>query len=118
MELSNTFIENILQPIQSHYKKEVSIISSTDMSMDFKILGEPTMFVGNWINENLEYDQIILKEWDEVTDRRLMITEKELMSGSVYCSYNPKHNRKDYLMSYIDNNQTKYQDVIYDGERI
>ena len=118
MELSNTFIENILQPIQNHYKKEVSIISSTDMSMDFKILGEPTMFVGNWINENLEYDQIILKEWDEVTDRRLMITEKELMSGRVYCSYNPKHNRKDYLMSYIDNNQTKYQDVIYDGERI
>ena len=26
--------------------------------------------------------------------------------------------RKDYLMSYIDNNQTKYQDVIYEGDRI
>ena len=41
-----------------------------------------------------------------------MITEKDLMSGWVYCSYNPKHNRKDSLMSYEDNNQTKYQDVI------
>ena len=121
MELSNIFVENILQPIQNHFNKfnkEVSIISTTDMSVDFKIPTIATKYVGDWINDNLEYDQIILKDWNEVTDRRLLITEKDLMSGLVYCSYNPKHNRKDYLMSYEDNNQTKYQDVIYEGDRI
>jgi len=111
------FMEKILQPIRNHFKKEVSIISTEDMSVDFKTSITPTKWVGDWINENLEYDQIILKDWNEVTDRRLMITEKDLMSGSVHCSYNPKHNRKDYLMSYKEDNKTKYQDVIYDGDR-
>jgi hypothetical protein len=46
-----------------------------------------------------------------------MITAKDLMSGWVHCSYNLENNRKDYLMSYKDNNQTKYRDVIYEGDR-
>ena len=112
------FVENILHPIQNHFKKEVSLISTEDMSVDFKISDIPTKWVGDWINDNLEYDQIILKDWNEVTDRRLLITEKDLMSGWVHCSYNPQNNRKDYLMSYKDNNQTKYRDVIYEGDRV
>ena len=67
MELSNIFVENILQPIQNHFNKfnkEVSIISTTDMSVDFKIPTIATKYVGDWINDNLEYDQIILKYWN------------------------------------------------------
>ena len=116
--MKNIFIEKIMNPIKNHFAEEISIIDTGDMSVDFKTSMTPTKWVGDWINDNLEYDQIILKEWNEVTDRRLMITEKDLMSGWVYCSYNPKHNRKDYLMSYKDNNQTKYQDVIYEGDRV
>ena len=111
------FIENILHPIQNRFKKGISIISTTDMSVDFKTSITPTKWVGDWINENLEYDQIILKDWNEVTDRRLMITDKDLMSGSVHCSYSLKNNRKQYLMSYKEDGKTKYQDVIYEGDR-
>tara|TARA_R110002051_G_scaffold187737_1_gene257333 strand:- start:120 stop:473 length:354 start_codon:yes stop_codon:yes gene_type:complete len=117
VQSSTIFIEKILQPIQNRFKKEVSIIDTGDMSMDFKIPTVPTKWVGDWINDNLEYDQIILKDWNEVTDRRLMITDKDLMSGWVHCSYSLKNNRKQYLMSYKEDGKTKYQDVIYKGDR-
>ena len=113
--------EMILQPIRDHFGQVVSVSSgyrspelcvaigsSTQSqhargeSADFEIFGVSNKELADYINENLDYDQLILEYWKG---------EDEPNSGWVHCSYTNGNNRKQYLRAYKENGSTKYEPV-------
>ena len=113
--------EMILQPIRDHFGQVVSVSSgyrSQDLCVaigsstqsqhakgqasDFEIFGVSNKELADWINENLDYDQLILEYWKG---------EDEPNSGWVHCSYTNGNNRKQYLRAYKENGSTKYEPV-------
>ena len=113
--------EMILQPIRDHFGQVVSVssgyrspelcvaIGSSTQSQhargeacDFEIFGVSNKELADYIDENLDYDQLILEYWKE----------SDPNSGWVHCSYTDGSNRKQYLRAYRDeNNKTCYQPV-------
>ncbi len=113
--------EMILQPIRDHFGQVVSVssgyrspelcvaIGSSTQSQhakgeasDFEIFGVSNKELADWIDENLDYDQLILEYWKG---------EDEPNSGWVHCSFNTQGNRKQYLRAYKENGSTKYEPV-------
>ena len=113
--------EMILQPIRDHFGQVVSVssgyrsqelcvaIGSSTQSQhakgqasDFEIFGVSNKELADWIDENLDYDQLILEYWKG---------EDEPNSGWVHCSYTNGSNRKQYLRAYKENGSTKYEPV-------
>jgi zinc D-Ala-D-Ala carboxypeptidase len=114
--------EMILQPIRDHFGQVVSVssgyrspelcvaIGSSTKSQhargeacDFEIFGVSNKELADYINEHLDYDQLILEYWKG---------EDEPNSGWVHCSYTNGSNRKQYLKAYKDeNNKTCYQPI-------
>ena len=114
--------EMILQPIRDHFGQVVSVssgyrspelcvaIGSSTQSQhakgeasDFEIFGISNKELADYIDQNLDYDQLILEYWKG---------EDEPNSGWVHCSFNTQGNRKQYLRAYRDeNNKTCYQPV-------
>ena len=113
--------EMILQPVRDHFGQVVSVssgyrsqelcvaIGSSTQSQhakgeaaDFEIFGVSNKELADWINENLDYDQLILEYWKG---------EDEPNSGWVHCSYTNGSNRKQYLRAYKENGSTKYEPV-------
>ena len=113
--------EMILQPIRDHFGQVVSVssgyrspelcvaIGSSTKSQhargcaaDFEIFGVSNKELADYINENLDYDQLILEYWKG---------EDEPNSGWVHCSYTNGNNRKQYLRAYKENGSTKYEPV-------
>ncbi len=113
--------EMILQPIRDHFGQVVSVssgyrspelcvaIGSSTKSQhakgeasDFEIFGVSNKELADWIDENLDYDQLILEYWKG---------EDEPNSGWVHCSYTNGNNRKQYLRAYKENGSTKYEPV-------
>ena len=113
--------EMILQPIRDHFGQVVSVSSgyrspelcvaigsSTQSqhargeSADFEIFGVSNKELADYINENLDYDQLILEYWKG---------EDEPNSGWVHCSYTNGSNRKQYLRAYKENGSTKYEPI-------
>ena len=113
--------EMILQPIRDHFRQVVSgssgyrspelcvaIGSSTQsqhakgQASDFEIFGVSNKELADYINENLDYDQLILEYWKG---------EDEPNSGWGHCSYTNGSNRKQYLRAYKENGSTKYEPV-------
>ena len=112
--------EMILQPVRDHFGQVVSVssgyrspelcvaIESSTQSQhakgeaaDFEIFGVSNKELADWINENLDYDQLILEYWKE----------SDPNSGWVHCSYTNGSNRKQYLRAYKENGSTKYEPV-------
>ena len=112
--------ENVLQPVRDHFGRVVTIssgyrspelcvaIGSSTQSQhakgeaaDFEIFGVSNKELADWINENLDYDQLILEYWKE----------SDPNSGWVHCSYTDGSNRKQYLRAYKENGSTKYEPV-------
>ena len=113
--------EMILQPIRDHFDCVVSVssgyrspelcvaIGSSTKSQhargeaaDFEIFGVSNKDLADYIDENLDYDQLILEYWKE----------SDPNSGWVHCSYTNGNNRKQYLRAYRDeNNKTCYQPI-------
>ena len=110
----------ILQPIRDHFNRVVSVSSgyrSVDLCVaigsstgsqhakgeaaDFEIFGLSNKELADWINENLDYDQLILEYWKE----------SDPNSGWVHCSYKSEGNRKQYLRAYKENGSTKYEPI-------
>ena len=111
----------ILQPVRDHFSKVVTISSgyrspelctaigskitsqhARGESADFEIFGVSNKELADYINEHLEYDQLILEYWNE----------SDPNSGWVHCSYTDGNNRKQYLKAYKDeNNKTCYQPI-------
>ena len=111
----------ILQPIRDHFGQVVSVSSgyrspelcvaigsSTQSqhargeSADFEIFGVSNKELADYIDQNLDYDQLILEYWKG---------EDEPNSGWVHCSYTNGSNRKQYLRAYKENGSTKYEPV-------
>ena len=113
--------EMILQPIRDHFGQVVSVssgyrsqelcvaIGSSTQSQhargeacDFEIFDVSNKELADYINEHLDYDQLILEYWKG---------EDEPNSGWVHCSYTNGNNRKQYLRAYKENGSTKYEPV-------
>ena len=112
--------EMILQPIRDHFGQVVSVSSgyrspelcvaigsstksqhARGESADFEIFGVSNKELADYINENLDYDQLILEYWKE----------SDPNSGWVHCSYTNGSNRKQYLRAYKENGSTKYEPI-------
>ena len=112
--------EMILQPVRDHFEQVVSVSSgyrspelcvainskitsqhAKGEAADFEIFGVSNKELADWINENLDYDQLILEYWKE----------SDPNSGWVHCSYTNGSNRKQYLRAYKENGSTKYEPV-------
>ena len=111
---------SILQPIRDHFGRVVSVSSgyrSVELCVaigsstgsqhakgeaaDFEIFGISNKELADYINENLDYDQLILEYWKE----------EDPNSGWVHCSYKSDGNRKQYLRAYKENGSTKYEPI-------
>ena len=113
--------EMILQPIRDHFGRVVSVSSgyrSVDLCVaigsstgsqhakgqaaDFEIFGISNKELADYINENLDYDQLIIEYWKE----------SDPNSGWVHCSFSLEGNRKQYLRAYKEDGKTKYEQVL------
>ena len=114
--------EKVLQPVRDHYGKVVTISSgfrseelceaigssknsqhAKGQAADFEIFGVSNQELVIWINENLDYDQMILEYY----------VPGEPNSGWCHVSYVPEKGRKQFLLAYRDENgKTKYKPVI------
>ena len=112
--------ESVLQPVRDHFGKVVTISSvyrspelctaigskitsqhAKGQAADFEIFGVSNKELADYINENLEYDQLILEYWKE----------SDPNSGWVHCSYSAGNKRKQYLRAYKEDGKTKYEPV-------
>ena len=112
--------ESILQPVRDHFSKVVTISSgyrspelctaigskitsqhAKGEAADFEIFGVSNKELADYINENLDYDQLILEYWKK----------SDPNSGWVHCSYTNGSNRKQYLRAYKENGSTKYEPI-------
>ena len=113
--------EMILQPIRDHFGQVVSVSSgyrspelcvaigsstksqhAKGQASDFEIFGISNKELADYIDQNLDYDQLILEYWKG---------EDEPNSGWVHCSYTNGNNRKQYLRAYKENGSTKYEPI-------
>ena len=111
---------HILQPVRDHFNRVVSVSSgyrspelctaigskitsqhAKGEAADFEIYGLSNKELADWINENLDYDQLILEYWKK----------EDPNAGWVHCSYNINANRKQYLKAYKENGRTKYEQL-------
>ena len=111
---------HILQPVRDHFNRVVTVSSgyrsealcvaigskitsqhAKGQSADFEIFGVSNKELANYINENLDYDQLILEYWKE----------SDPNSGWVHCSFNLQGNRKQYLRAYKKNGMTHYEQI-------
>ena len=115
----------ILQPIRDHFSQVVTVSSgyrSQELCLaigskttsqhakgeaaDFEIFGVSNKELADYINEHLDYDQLILEYWKE----------SDPNSGWVHCSFSEGNNRKQYLRAYKDeDNRTRYKPIIGDA---
>ena len=116
--------ESILQRIRDHFGQVVSVSSgyrspelcvaigskttsqhAKGQAADFEIYGVSNKELADWIDENLDYDQLILEYWNE----------SDPNSGWIHCSYkspsDSEENRGQYLRAYKENGSTKYEPV-------
>ena len=112
--------ESVLQPVRDHFGKVVTISSgyrspelctaigskitsqhAKGQAADFEIFGVSNKELADYINENLEYDQLILEYWKE----------SDPNSGWEHCSYSAGNKRKQYLRAYKEDGKTKYEPV-------
>ena len=110
--------EMVLQPIRDHFGRVVSISSgyrspelctaigskttsqhARGEAADFEIFGVSNKELADYINEYLDYDQLILEYWKK----------EDPNSGWVHCSYTNGNNRKQYLRAYKEDGKTKYE---------
>jgi zinc D-Ala-D-Ala carboxypeptidase len=111
---------HVLQPVRDHFNRVVSVSSgyrSEELCLaigskttsqhakgeaaDFEIYGLSNQELADWINENLDYDQLILEYWKK----------EDPNSGWVHCSFTLNGNRKQYLKAYKENGRTKYEQI-------
>ena len=112
---------HVLQPIRDHFSRVVSVSSgyrspalctaigskitsqhAKGEAADFEIFGVSNKELADYINETLDYDQLILEYWKE----------SDPNSGWVHCSYSQGKNRRQYLRAYKDEGKTKYEPIV------
>ena len=116
--------EKVLQPVRDHFGKVVSISSgfrseelceaigssktsqhAKGQAADFELFGISNQEVVIWINENLDYDQMILEFWKG---------PDEPNSGWIHVSYKKEGNRKQLLRAFRNTfGKTQYEPYEY-----
>ena len=115
--------ENVLQPVRDHFGKVVTVSSgyrsealceaigssktsqhAKGQAADFEIFGVSNQELVIWIDQNLDYDQMILEFWKG---------PDEPNSGWVHCSYKKEGNRKQLLRDYKKDGRTVYEEYKY-----
>ena len=112
--------EEILQPVRDHFGRVritsgyrspelcLAIGSSINSqhaqaeAADFEVIGTSNAEVSDWIQDNLEFDLLILEFWKP----------SEKNSGWVHCSYVEDSPRKSYLRAYREDGKVKYKPII------
>ena len=112
--------EKVLQPVRDHFGrvKVTSGFRSPELcqaigssvnsqharaeAADFEVMGTDNAELADWINQNLDYDQLILEFY----------TPGEPNSGWIHCSYTTDQPRKQFLHAYKSEGKTKYKPVI------
>ena len=120
IEKLKTLCETILQPVRDHFGRVkvtsgyrspelcAAINSSVNSqhakaeAADFEVIGTDNAELADWINKNLDYDQLIL-EYYKVGEPN---------SGWIHCSICDKDPRKQFLHAYRFEGKTKYKPVI------
>ena len=120
IEKLKALCENILQPVRDHFGRVkvtsgyrspelcAAIGSSVNSqhakaeAADFEVMGTDNAELADWINKNLDYDQLILEFY----------TPGEPNSGWIHCSYTTDQPRKQFLHAYKSEGKTKYKPVI------
>ncbi len=120
IEKLKTLCETILQPVRDHFGRVkvtsgyrspelcAAIGSSVNSqhakaeAADFEVMGTDNAELADWINKNLDYDQLIL-EYYKVGEHN---------SGWIHCSICDKDPRKQFLHAYRFEGKTKYKPVI------
>ena len=120
IEKLKALCENILQPVRDHFGrvKVTSGFRSVELctaigssansqhakaeAADFEVMGTDNAELADWINQNLDYDQLILEFY----------TPGEPNSGWIHCSYTSDQPRKQFLHAYKSEGKTKYKPVI------
>ena len=112
---------HVLQPVRDHFGQVVSVSSgyrspelctaigskitsqhAKGEAADFEIFGVSNKELADWINYNLNYDQLILEYWKE----------SDPHSGWVHCSYSENQKRRQYLKAFKSNGSTKYEPMV------
>ena len=112
---------HVLQPIRDHFSRVVSVSSgyrspelctaigskitsqhAKGEAAVFEIFGVSNKELADYINETLDYDQLILEYWKE----------SDPNSGWVHCSYSENNNRKQYLKAVKVDGRTKYEPMV------
>jgi outer membrane PBP1 activator LpoA protein len=97
----------VLEPVRAKFEKPIIVTSgyrseelcvaikssktsqhTKGQAVDFEIAGVSNLQVALWIENNCDFDQLILEFWNE---------EEGPNSGWVHCSYNEGSNRKQVL---------------------
>jgi zinc D-Ala-D-Ala carboxypeptidase len=120
VEKLKTLCEKILQPVRDQFGRVkvtsgyrspefcIKIGSSVNSqhakaeAADFEVIGTDNAELADWINKNLDYDQLILEFY----------TPSEPNSGWIHCSYTTDQPRKQFLHAYKSEGKTKYKPII------
>jgi zinc D-Ala-D-Ala carboxypeptidase len=118
LENMKALAENVLQPVRNYFGMGVKVNSAyrhpdvnkavggsttsdhcKGMAADIEIPGIPNAELAEWIQDNLEFRQLILEFYTPgVPD-----------SGWVHVSYNPSDNKKQVLTAMKENGKTVYK---------
>jgi hypothetical protein len=102
IEKLKALCENILQPVRDHFGSSVNSQHARAEAADFECMGTDNAELADWINQNLDYDQLILEFY----------TPGEPNSGWIHCSYTTDKPRKQFLHAYKSEGKTKYKPII------
>ena len=112
--------EGVLQPVRNHFMKPMIISSGfrckelntkidgsktsqhvLGQAADIEVLGFSNVELSDWINANLDFDQLILEFYNE---------KEGPHSGWVHVSFNKGYNKHDYKEAYKnEQGQTRYR---------
>ena len=107
----------VLEPVRAKFDKPITITSgyrspalceaigskptsqhTKGEAADFEIAGISNLKVALWIENNCDFDQLILEYWTG-----------EANSGWIHASYNLNEQRKQYLIAYREDGKVKYK---------
>ena len=113
----------ILEPVRAHFDKPITITSgyrsealceaigskktsqhAKGQAVDFEIAGVPNIKTANWIQNNVDFDQLILEFYKK----------DDPAGGWVHVSYVKEinSNRKEYLMAIKKNGKPEYKPIL------
>ncbi len=111
----------ILEPVRAHFDKPITVTSgyrsealceaigskktsqhAKGQAVDFEIAGIPNIKIAYWLQNNVDFDQLILEFW----------SPEDPNKGWIHCSYSRENNRKQYLRAYKNEGKTKYEPVV------